>query len=139
MKLRVHRNSLRLRLNRSDVEQLRKAGICAEVLRFGPDSQFTYTLETSADVTTLRAQYRQNCIRVLIPLDTVQQWADSDQISLSQSASDSGPSLLIEKDFQCLHCSGRAPSEDAESFPNPIAVDHENAKLNKSVHSASAS
>ena len=100
MKLRIHRNSLRLRLNRSDVEQLRKAGTCAEVLKFGPDSQLMYTLEASAHVKTLDAQYRQNRIRVLIPLEMVQQWADSDQISLSQSASDSGPSLLIEKDFQ---------------------------------------
>ena len=123
MKLRIHRNSLRLRLNRSDVEQLQKAGICADVLRFGPDSQLTYTVETSAHVKTLDAQYRQNCIRVLVPLDVVEQWVDSDQVSLSQSASESGPSLLIEKDFQCLHCNGREPSEDAQSFPNPNAID----------------
>lgn len=125
MKLRIHRNSLRLRLNRSDVEQLQKAGICADVLRFGPDSQLTYTVETSAHVKTLDAQYRQNCIRVLIPLDVVEQWVDSDQVSLSQGASESGPSLLIEKDFQCLHCHGREPSEDAQSFPNPNVIDQD--------------
>ena len=121
MKLRINRNSLRLRLNRSDVEQFRKAGICAEVLRFSSDSQLTYTLETSTHVKTLDAQYRQNCLRVLVPLELAEQWADSDQVSFSlQRADDSGPSLLIEKDFQCLHCEGKDPSEDADSFPNPL-------------------
>lgn len=120
MKLRINRTSLRLRLNRSDVEQFRKAGICAEVLRFGSDSQLAYTLETSTHVKRLDAEYRQNCIRVLVPLDLAEHWVGSDQVSLSlQRADDSGPSLLIEKDFQCIHC-GRDPSEDADSFPNPL-------------------
>ena len=121
MKLRINRNSLRLRLNRSDVEQLRKAGICTEVLRFASDSQLTYKLEASSHVKVIETQYRQDCIRVVLPLDMAQQWADSGQVSLSlQRADDSGPSLLIEKDFQCLHCNGRDPSEDADSFPNPL-------------------
>lgn len=124
MKLRIHRNSLRLRLNRSEIEQLRKTGICAGALRFGPDSQLTYTLETSAHVNVIDAQYRQDCIRVLLPFDMAQEWADSDQVSLSvHRADDSGPSLLIEKDFHCLHGDERNPSDDADTFPNPLAGD----------------
>jgi hypothetical protein len=68
VKLRIHRNSLRLRLSRSDVEQFLNTGICAGELRFGPDSQLTYTLETSSRLTLIEAQYRQDCIRVLLPL-----------------------------------------------------------------------
>src|SRR5207245_11640967 len=103
VKLRIHQNSLRLRLNRSDVEQFRKTGICAECLRFGSGSQLTYTLETSPQLRVMDTQYRQDCIRVLLPLHVAQQWAGSDEISLSvDRADDRGPSLLIEKDFQCL-------------------------------------
>jgi hypothetical protein len=38
-------------------------------------------------------------------------------------ADDRGPSLLIEKDFQCLHCDETRPYDDADAFPNPSAGD----------------
>jgi len=124
VKLRIHQNSLRLRLNRSDVEQFRKTGICAECLRFGSGSQLTYTLETSPQLRAMDTQYRQDCIRVLLPLHVAQQWAGSDEISLSvDRADDRGPSLLIEKDFQCLHRDETSPSDDLDAFPNPLAGD----------------
>jgi hypothetical protein len=124
VKLRIHRNSLRLRLNRFDVEQFRKTGICADVIRFGPASQLTYTLETSSNWREMEARYNQDCIRVLLPLEMAQQWTDSDQVSLSlERGANNGPSLLVEKDFQCLHPDERNLSEDADSFPSPSADD----------------
>ncbi len=124
MKLRIHRNSLRLRLNRSDVEQFRKTGICAAVIRFDPASQLTYTLETSSNWREMEARYNQDCIRVLLPLEMAEKWAGSDQVSLSlERDANSGPSLLVEKDFQCLHSDERNLSEDADSFPNPSEDD----------------
>jgi len=124
VKLRIHEDSLRLRLNRSDVEQFRETGICAESLRFGSGSQLIYTLEISSRVTVMEAQYRQDRIRILLPIEIARKWAGSDQISLSLNRVDgSGPTLLIEKDFQCLHSDERSPSDDADSFPNPLADD----------------
>jgi hypothetical protein len=64
MKLRIHRDSLRLRLNRSDVEQFRTSGVCAASLRFESSSQLTYTLETSSQLTVIEVRYLQDCIRV---------------------------------------------------------------------------
>jgi hypothetical protein len=124
MKLRIHKDSLRLRLNRSDVEQFRETGMCAELLRFGPDSQLIYTLGVSSHLKVMEAEYRQDCIRILLPIEAARRWVASDQISLSLAPRDgSGPALLIEKDFQCLHSNERSPSDDAESFPNPLADD----------------
>jgi hypothetical protein len=109
-----------LRLNRADVEQLRKTGICTESLRFGSGSQLTYTLETSSRFKVPEAQYRRGCIRVLLPLHMAQAWTGSDQISLSLNCPDSGgPSLLIEKDFQCLHGDEANPNDDADAFWKP--------------------
>jgi len=126
MKLRIRQNSVRLRLNRSDIEQFRKTGICAESIQFGPGSQLTYTLETSSQWTVMDTRYDHDCIRVLLPFRMAQDWADSDQVSISrQHPGESGPSVLIEKDFQCLNCEGRDLSEDADSFPNPLARNHE--------------
>jgi len=51
MKLRIHGDSLRLRLNRSDVEQFRISGVCAASFRFDSSSQLTYTFETSSRLT----------------------------------------------------------------------------------------
>ena len=120
MKLRIYRNSLRLRLNRSDVEQFRETGIRTESLRFGTGAQLTYTLETSSRFTVMEAQYRQDCIRVLLPLEMAQEWSSSDRISLFLNCADGdGPSLLIEKDFQCLHGDETNPEGDEDAFPNP--------------------
>ena len=129
MKLRLHRNSLRLRLNCSDVEQFRKTGICADVVRFGPGSQLTYTLETSSHWRVMEARYYQDSIRILLPLEMADQWADSAQVSLSLNRTDDGgPSLLIEKDLECLHSEERNPSDDADVFPNPSAGDQGQCK-----------
>lgn len=120
MKLRIHGDSLRLRLNRSDVEQFRTSGVCAAALRFDSNSQLAYTLETSSQLTAMEVRYLQDCIRVLLPLDMAQEWAGSDRISLSLNRTGaSGPSLLIEKDFQCLHRDETNPADDMDAFPNP--------------------
>jgi hypothetical protein len=111
-------------LNRTDVDQLQETGICAESLQFGAGSQLTYTLETSSQFTVMEAQYRQDRIRILLPLEIARKWTGSEQISLTlDSVVGGGPSLLIEKDFRCLHSDERRPSDDADSFPNPLADD----------------
>lgn len=116
--------SLRRRLNRTDVDQLRETGICPESLQFGSGSQLIYTPETPSQFTAMEARYRQNRIRILLPSALTRKWAGSDQISLSfDSVVDGGPSLLIEKDFQCLQPDEIKPADDADSFPNPLADD----------------
>lgn len=129
MKLRIYGDSLRLRLSRSDVERFRQTGVCTESLRFGPASQLTYTLETSSQLTA-DVEYREDCIRVLLPLKMAQEWAGSDQISVALDHSGhGGPSILIEKDFQCLHRDGSNRSDAEDAFPNP-AADNEPARHN---------
>jgi hypothetical protein len=103
VKLRIHRNSLRLRLNGSDIEQLRNTGLCSYTLQFGPGSRLTYALETSSQLTEIDAQYRQDCIHILLPLPLAREWTESDRISLSLDRADGRPSLLIEKDLPCAH------------------------------------
>ncbi len=128
MKLRIHGNSLRWRLSRFDVEQLRDTGVCTESLRFGPDSQLTYTLEASPRVTLIEVEYREHCIRVLLPLEMAREWADSDHISLAFNRAD-GPSLLIEKDFQCLHRGETNPNDAVDAARNPSAGDQRRTRV----------
>lgn len=121
MKVRIHKNSLRFRMSRSDVEQIRQTGTCSEALQFGAGSQLSYTLEASSHCKTISADYCEDRIRICVPLELVRSWADSDQVSLVQEPLKSGElSVIIEKDFQCLHSSAGA-SEDADAYPNPSA------------------
>lgn len=120
MKLRIHENSLRLRLNRSDVEQFRQTGRRTESLRFGSGSQLSYTLEASPHITGVEASFGPDGILIVLPLDEAQAWAGSDQTSLSYPGEGDTTSLLIEKDFQCLHRDEANETGDADAFPNPI-------------------
>lgn len=122
MKVRIHKNSLRFRMSRSDVEQIRQKGRCSEALQFGSGSQLTYTLEASSQCDSICADYGNDCIRVYVPLALACSWADSDQVSLVQEPFKSGElSVVIEKDFQCLH-GGYSASEGADAYPNPSAL-----------------
>lgn len=114
MKLRIHGNSLRLRLDSSEVAQLQEIGVCTDSLRFAPGSQLTYTLETSSQVTAMDAQYRQDRIRILLPIELAREWAESDRVSLSLQRTEGGPSILIEKDFPCAHRQPGAGKDEAE-------------------------
>jgi hypothetical protein len=125
VKLRIHKNSLRFRLSRVDVERMRTTGMCADALCFGGMSQLSYVLEASSQCGSIQAEFFENRIRVRIPEQLAKEWADSDRVSLGQSGTNSGsPDILIERDFQCLNRDGRGLSEDEESFPNPSAVAH---------------
>lgn len=121
MKLRIHANSLRMRLSRSEVERLQQTGICTESLRFGSGSQLDYSLEVSSRIKVAEASYSNHCIRVLLPLDIATPWAASSEVSLSITHSNGDtPSVLIEKDFQCLH-HDQENSTGSDMFPNPAA------------------
>ncbi len=114
MKLRLHGNQLRLRVSQSEVAQLAETGVVKETVTFAPGQTLSYTLEASA-AATVGAVFEEGQIKVTLPRPEVTHWIQSDQVGIEGS---SGPlSLLVEKDFQCLH--GSSP-EDADSFPNPL-------------------
>jgi|HubBroStandDraft_2_1064218.scaffolds.fasta_scaffold465638_2 hypothetical protein len=119
MKLRMHANSVRLRLSRSEVDALGETGRVEESIQFTPDHALRYSIE-SAEVPEPSAALEANGIRVTLPRTEVKQWVESDQISIE---SKQGPlHLLIEKDFKCIH---RDSPGDADSFPNPAVHERE--------------
>ena len=116
MKLRIHQTSLRLLLNRSDIEQFRRTGICADVIRFSSGSPLIYTLETSAQWTAMESRYYQDCIRVLLPLAMAREWIDSDQVSLSRDGADDAVLSSCPK-----HTIARTSVERATTNPDDVA------------------
>jgi hypothetical protein len=119
VKLRFHGDSLRFRLTPADVARLVKEGIVAETTKFGPGSEFSYSLRTEANASTICAAVNSRGICVAIPSGMVHSWSQSDTVGLQHAQPVGGGEtleILIEKDFECLE--GR--SEPSEIFyPNP--------------------
>jgi hypothetical protein len=116
MKLRLHSNSVRLRLSRGEVDALGESGRVEECIAFAPDRAFSYSIEC-AEIPEPSAALENGAIRVKLPRTDVKQWIATDQTGIEATQ---GPlRLIIEKDFKCIHRDG---PEDADSFPNPLAA-----------------
>lgn len=120
MKLRIQGNSLRLRLNQSEVAQFSKTGFVEDSIQFSPGASFAYALESLSSLSAPQALYTNSCLRIQLPAADAIDWATSDRVGISgDQPLDCGKrlSILVEKDFQCLH-GNEAPDPDA--YPNPL-------------------
>ena len=117
MKLRIQRDTLRLRLTQKEVAELRAGGCVQSSLRFASGRSLTYSVASSGEATQVNADFDGNSIRVTLPRAAMAAWADGDQAGIN-GPPDQPTLLLIEKDFQCLHKPGE---QDPEAYPNPLA------------------
>ena len=115
MKLRLQGNSIRLRLNRDEVAVFLDKGQIQDTVHFG-GAVLAYALEVSKEAHAPHAFFEDNAIRITLPLSDAQDWARSDRVGIS--ARDQQLSILVEKDFQCLH------EPDPHAYPNPDAPHH---------------
>ena len=116
MKLRLHGNSIRLRLNRTEVAEFIATGRLQDAIHFNGGSRLAYTLEMSTEAAAPRASLEADTIRIMVPEGDALDWARSDRVGIC--ALDQQLSILVEKDFQCLH------EPDPDAFPNPDAAHH---------------
>jgi hypothetical protein len=123
MKLRIHRNSVRFRLGRSEVQRLLETGRVQEHVSLGPEPahRLWYTLELSETEPEVCAAFDCTNLRVTLPTRITRRWADSDDVGI-EAAQDVGGGIsgeqlqvLVEKDFACLD----HPEGNADAFPNP--------------------
>lgn len=115
MKLRIHGNSVRLRLTQPEVETIKTGGTVSETVTLG-DQVLEYALAV-ADVADVRLSFRNNRLFVELPGKEATNWAASDQVGIYR---ETPLRIAIEKDFQCLH---KEDEEDQSNmFPNPDAA-----------------
>lgn len=113
MKLRIQGNSLRLRLTRKEVAQLRDRSSVESSIVFAPGHTLFYLLEGSFDVKVVTADFEGQVIHVTVPTQMMTEWAESEQVSIEAPSQD-GVLLVIEKDFHCLH---QAREQDPDAYP----------------------
>jgi len=120
MKLRMHGNSLRLRLSQGEVAQFSKTGFVEDSVQFGAGVKLAYTIESSSSLSSPQASYQDHSVRIQIPSEAAREWYMTDRVSISaDQAIEAGKtlSILIEKDFQCLH---GGEERDPDAYPNPL-------------------
>jgi hypothetical protein len=116
MKLRIHGNSLRLRVTQKEVARVREGGHVESFIEFAPGRSLVYLLEGSPTAETTSANFDGRAIRVTIPMHEMTDWVESDQVGI-EARSDTGVELLIEKDFKCLH---RSVDQEPDAYPHPL-------------------
>lgn len=123
MKLRLRKNSIRLRLLRSEVVRLRETGNISETITLGvkPTEQFIYALRISDDIQRVHAQMLNNHIEVFLPVWEAEKWMNNENeigiYAVQSIAADVELQITVEKDFACPTRSGEP--DHREAFPNP--------------------
>lgn len=125
MKLRIRGNTLRLRLSRTEVNELAESGEVHDGIAFGPGAadRLGYSLVASADAKTTSARLTSapsQTIAVTVPKSLAREWATSETVGFEvEQPIGAGEVLkiLVEKDFACL--TPRTGEDDTDAFPNP--------------------
>ena len=121
VKLRIKGNSLRLRLTRSELDELIIGGRVEETIYFGAGerSKLVYALVCSPDAAAVAVQFEFPKIFVILPAAAAESWRASGQTGIYSNVdlgSRGALEVSVEKDFACLH---GTDAERADSFPNP--------------------
>lgn len=115
MKIRCDQNSIRLRLRKSELVQLRAEQWLETAVHFLDCQDFAWELVLRDHAADIQAQFSDGRIQVQVPTDVAQQWMDSNTVSLERFvplAEGGSLHLLIEKDFPCKD----RPDEDPGDF-----------------------
>jgi len=119
MKIRIHNDSIRLRLDRSEVADIGEGNPVECSTRFAGGTQFRYSLRVG-DHNAVGAIFTERGIELSVPRDTAEHWAkDEMQVSIRGNEDVDGGelALLIEKDFECLE--PRPGESQSNRFINP--------------------
>ena len=127
MKLRLRKNSIRLRLTQTDVKTFAENGEVEESVEFGPsvDQSFLFALVMDSTVSSLKSVLSNRGIVVSAPDVAATEWANSQSVGMTAEQDLEGGGklqILVEKDFACLE--PRDGSEDMDAFPHPAAVEN---------------
>ena len=125
MKLRLRGTSIRVRLDRRDIERLIDKGRVHDAVRFGPGLAFSYAVEMGpAPRERPRASYAAGRLLIRIDPDDADEWLAGDRVGFDHQQPVEGGvvRVLLEKDFACIDRPAGEEADDAYAFPNPSSV-----------------
>ena len=119
MKIRIKGNSVRIRLSRSETQQLAETGRIEESTQF-VNGSFRYVLMASDAYTHPDAHLGDNTITILMPATLTRNWFANDVVGYDHHVAlpDGGQLyLLIEKDFKCID--NGMGEDQTDNYENP--------------------
>lgn len=115
MKLRFDKNSLRLRLKKSDVKVLQDYHSLQETIIF-LNGAFSYRLSLALDATEITTRLKDSLIEVIVPFTLALDWMHNDETGLYHTIllnDQHSLNIIIEKDFVCKD---RKDEDQSDSF-----------------------
>ena len=125
MKLRLKGNSVRVRMDRRDIERLIDEGRVDDAVQFGPGLAFSYAVEMGAAPRERpRASYTAGRLLIRIDPEDAEDWLAGDRVGFDhlQSVDGGVVRILLEKDFACIDRPAGEEADEAYAFPNPSAA-----------------
>ena len=126
MKLRCTKNSIRIRIRKSELNQLTKDKKVEEKIRFGNQTVLTFALQISELTQQVNASLSNNQLVINLPIPIANQWINSSQVGIEVNrvvSKEHHLHILIEKDFPCLD----RPEEDKSDTFWELAPDEPEA------------
>ena len=116
MKLRLRKNSLRLRVNQREVESLSSGINLEEHVTFPGASRISYVLQPVSNDAP-HAIFHDGAIRIGVPEEQLRRWAQTDSVGLYFEFPVDGAVLkvAIEKDLVCVD----GPEEERDPYAYP--------------------
>ncbi|MBL8238793.1 MAG: hypothetical protein JNM66_15320 [Bryobacterales bacterium] len=118
MKLRIHADSIRLRLKQAEVKALTEGGEVVERCATVPVA-LEYALRPDAHGAALTAESDGARLTVRIPAAWLVGWDGDERVGFEGDAG--GVHLLIEKDFKCAMPA--TPKDNEDCYENPVACE----------------
>jgi len=124
MKLRINRNSVRIRIDQEDLKTLISETCIEQSLAFGDDPllRLTYSIKIDSGITgPPQVDYHAGRIQVRLSPQDAEEWNSTDRIGFDneQTFGANTVRLLLEKDFACLDRPQARAEEDQHAFLNP--------------------
>ena len=118
MKLRIKGNSVRMRVSKTEVEELVSGSLLRESTSFG-NASFGYAVQPVNRGECLTADFDKNIITIYVPAVLLKEWSTNSVVGFEANMplENSGKlHLLLEKDFKCLD---ESIADQSDFFDNP--------------------
>jgi hypothetical protein len=114
MKLRIHADSIRLRLKQGEVKTLVEGGEVTESCPTVP-LPLVYALRPDPAASALSVSHAGGRLTVHLPSAWLPGWDADDRVGFS--GNEEGLEILVEKDWKCAHPASE--KDNADCFANP--------------------
>jgi hypothetical protein len=101
MKLRIHGNSVRVRVTHAEVLELDARGSVESRVQLTAERALVFRLTIAGQATQISVGFADDVIDIGLPAEAAREWCSSDRVSLRGTQSVGGAELriVVEKDF----------------------------------------